>query len=136
MATICQTETQEALRSGRINLLPSMRNDQCTLVWPSAQETPYKHGSGAIDSGASLHDESERPRRMPSGSGTFSNDVRGDNGTFDDPFSGPAEPVVYPEGCESSEARTWYLIGRSEGMEQQFKNLLPAIDQAIEIAMR
>ena len=108
-----------------------------TAAGYSPFETPLRHqDAGAILRGCAFVSSlssgyGQQKARSESGDCSES-----DFPTVDELFSGPAEPVVYPEGCESSEARTWYLIGRSEGMEQQFKNLLPAIDQAIEIAMR
>lgn len=130
------TKTQASVRSGRLNLLPSMRNDQCTLVRPSLQTTGYTHDRGAIDSGASLHDEGERSEGLPYGSGTFTNDVRGSHGTDTDPFSGPAEPVQYPEGCDSPSDRSWYLIGHADGVMKVHANMMPMIDQVIEKASR
>lgn len=81
------TEIETSIRSRRINLLPSMRYDQCTLVRPSVQKSVNTHDRGAIHSGASLHDEGERLRRVSSGSGAFTNDVRGSDGIDRDAFS-------------------------------------------------
>ena len=77
-----------------------------------------------------------RGSRRPEAQGNAPETVSVDSDV--DPFADwqNSPPVTYPDCVENGCCKSAYLLGRSEGMEQQFKNLLPAIDQAIEIAMR
>lgn len=55
-----------------------------------------------------------------------------------DPFADwqNSPPVKYPEGCETPSDKTWYLIGRSHGKEEQFTAMMPVIEEIIEKVSR
>ena len=135
METFEQT-TQDQVR--RPSLLLDVRNYQCSFVCAPNEKGSDPLRRGISNGGNSLHNAGGRIEGMPPADrGTGAQRQLRNSDEFD-PFADwqNSTPVVYPDDIDGMSPRTAYLIGRSEGMEQQFKNLLPAIDQAIEIAMR